>query len=116
MAKKKNIISVLTVISLVVVRVGKVPLLLGGPAGGRLPVRPEPGGADVGLCALPADEGPLVGVQTLVQLEVHELGEARAAGVAPVRLEAGVEPHVRLQVGRGAELLAALLARVGLLA
>ena len=62
-------------------------LLRAGAAGRGLPVGAEAAGADIGLGAGAADEGALVGVEPLVQLQVHELGELRAADVAGVRLE-----------------------------
>ena len=77
---------------------------------------PQAAGRDVRLAARPADEGPLVVVQPLVQLEVDVLGEPAGALVAGVGLLARVQPHVGLQVGRRAEPLAALVARMGLLA
>ena len=96
--------------------IGGLDLLLGGLALGRLPVSAEARRADVGLVAEAAGERPFVGVQPLVQLQVHVLGEPGAALFTTVRLGAGVKPEVSLQVGGGAESLSALRASVGSLA
>lgn len=82
---------------------------------GGLPVRPQTGRAYVILAAFLANERPLVGVQPLVQLEVHELRKLGGTEVARVRLLPAVQPQVRLQVGRRGEALLADAALVGTL-
>ena len=83
-----------------------------GFAGGGLPMSPQSGRADVGFGTGAARERPLVGVQPLVQFKMHVLSESVVALVATVRLLAGMQPHVGLQVGSGAESFAAFQARV----
>lgn len=85
-----------------------------GPAGSGFPVRAQPGSADVLLLAGLARVRALVGVQPLVQLQVHELRELGRAEVAGVRLLAAVQPQVRLEVAGAAETLLAHLALVRL--
>ena len=60
----------------------------GCAARAALPVRPQPAGRDVALVAAAADEGALVGVESLVELEVDVLGELAGAAVAGVRFGA----------------------------
>ncbi len=63
-----------------------------------LPVCSKSRSADVGLAASRAGKGALVVVESVVQLEVDELGEAGLALVALVRLGARVKSQVGLQV------------------
>lgn len=67
---------------------------------------------DVLLAAGHAGVGPLVGVETFVQAQMHVLRELGAAHVAGVRLLSVVQPKVRLQVGSGGESLVADVAAV----
>ena len=74
-------------------------LLLSRLTVGGLPVGTESAGTDVALVAEAACEGPFIGVETLVELEVDILGEAGAALLTTVWLGARVQPQVGLQVG-----------------
>lgn len=73
----------------------------------RLPVRPQPAGTDVLLVAPLADVRPVVGVQPLMQLQMHELGEFLRAQVTRERFLSAVKPQVRFEVRRGREPLLA---------
>ena len=90
-------------------------LLRRGRAGSRLPVGAKSRGGDIGLVAAAAHKRTLIVVQSFVEFKVNVLREAGAALVAAVRLLAGVESHVRLQVGGRAEPFSAFDTRVRLL-
>ena len=66
---------------------------------GCLPVRPESRGRDVGLATGATDEGSLIVVQPLVQLQVDKLGETQGTFLTSKRFLSLVEPHVGFQVG-----------------
>lgn len=56
----------------------------------RLPVGSQSGSTDVLLITTLAHVRPIVGVQSLVQLQVHKLGELLRAQIACVRFLAAV--------------------------
>jgi len=58
---------------------------------------------NVALVAVDAFVGPFPGVETLVQLQVHKLGEFGRAELALVRLLSGVEPQVGFEIAGAAE-------------
>lgn len=62
---------------------------------------------DVALVALGTLVRPLPGVQSLVQLQVHKLGELGRAHLALVRLLSGVESQVGLEIAGAAKSLVA---------
>lgn len=86
------------------------------PAARCLPVGPEAARANVLLVAALASVGSLVRVQPLVQLKMDKLGELCGTKIAGVRLLAGVQSKVGLQVRGRAEPLLAYLALVRLFA
>ena len=59
----------------------------------------QAGGGDVGLATGAADEGSLVVVETLVQLQVDELRKAKGAFLTGEGFLSFVKSHVSLQVG-----------------
>lgn len=69
-----------------------------GLATRRLPVRPQSTGADVLLVAPLTHVRPVVRMEALVQLQMHELRELLGAEITRVRFLAAVQPEVRLQV------------------
>ena len=58
---------------------------------------------NVALVAVDAFMGTFPGVETLVQLQVHKLGEFGRAELALVRLLSGVEPQVGFEIAGAAE-------------
>jgi len=58
---------------------------------------------NVALVAVDAFVGTLPGVETLVQLQVHKLGEFGWAQLALVRLLSRVEPQVGFEIAGAAE-------------
>lgn len=75
-------------------------------------MRTQAGRADVGAPTLRAGERPFVGVEALVELQMHELRERQVAEITGIRSLPVVQPKVRLQVARGAEPLVAHVALV----
>ncbi len=79
---------------------------------GRLPVGQHSAGADVLLVASAASVGPLVGLPSLVQLQLDELGEFGPTQITGVGLLAGMQPQMLLELGLLAEPLLANVALV----
>lgn len=68
---------------------------------------------NVALVAVDAFMGTFAGVETLVQLQVHKLGEFGRAELALVRLLSRVEPQVGFEIAGAAEPLVTNLTLVG---
>ena len=66
---------------------------------GCLPVCPQSRGRDVRLATGAADEGSLIVVEPLVQLQVDKLGEAQRTLLTSKWFLSLVKPHVGFQVG-----------------
>lgn len=75
----------------------------------------ESAGTDVAFVARRTRVWTLVGVQSLVQLQMYELSELGWTQLARVRLLTAVQSEMRLQVASAAESLVTHFAFVGLL-